>query len=302
MTRGIEPPRHLPLLAVLLPIVVVPPGAYARRSEPSTLAALRITERIDVDGLLEELEGLTAVTLLDVRPHGITGTEWKDGADARQPVRDIGLVAGRLGHTHKLFVSYPKWLVTILAGGALALYATEEEKPGYVSRWLDRSFLEGGLDLGDAYGDGLFIGAGTLAVVAAGQLTNSFPLKALGADLARSLLMSGSVVWALKIGVGARRPDGGPYSFPSGHTAAAFSVAPILYRHLGPGIGLPAYILAGLTGLARMEDRRHYLADVVFGAALGIAAGQISATWSPLSHTRGTLRISPLGIAWHFEF
>ena len=194
------------------------------------------------------------------------------------------------------------WLITLLAGSAGALVATENERPYAVSRWLDNSPFSVGLDLADIYGEGWVLAGGTLGVLAIGEITDSYRVKALGADLTRTLLLSGSVVWALKVGVGTRRPDGGPHSFPSGHTAAAFSVAPVLYRHLGPKAGIPAYILAGLTGLARMEDRRHFQADVAFGAAVGLAAGQLITALKPLGVDRGRLQVSPFGLRWHFDF
>ena len=32
--------------------------------------------------------------------------------------------------------------------------------------------------------------------------------------------------------------------------------------------------MAGLTGLSRIHDDKHYLSDVIFGASLGIALGR----------------------------
>ena len=37
---------------------------------------------------------------------------------------------------------------------------------------------------------------------------------------------------------------------------------------------MPAYLLAGLTGVSRIHDNKHYLSDVIFGASLGIALGR----------------------------
>lgn len=69
-------------------------------------------------------------------------------------------------------------------------------------------------------------------------------------------------------------PD--PFSFPSGHTAAATAVAasvafaePLLTPLVVP--------LAGLIGYSRVRLRVHYLGDVLAGAALGLA-GAIMAT------------------------
>jgi membrane-associated phospholipid phosphatase len=53
----------------------------------------------------------------------------------------------------------------------------------------------------------------------------------------------------------------------------AFAVAPVFTERFGWRAGVPAYALALVTAIGRMEDRRHYLSDCVFGAALGLASG-----------------------------
>lgn len=63
-------------------------------------------------------------------------------------------------------------------------------------------------------------------------------------------------------------PD--PFSFPSGHAAASAAVAVTLvvaYAWLAPLL-LP---LAALVAVSRVRLRVHHIADVVAGAALGIA-------------------------------
>ena len=70
------------------------------------------------------------------------------------------------------------------------------------------------------------------------------------------------------------RPDNSDNdSFPSGHTASAFSSATTLYRRYGWKTGVPAYALATLTGISRERARKHYWYDVVAGAAIGSATG-----------------------------
>jgi membrane-associated phospholipid phosphatase len=107
-----------------------------------------------------------------------------------------------------------------------------------------------------------------------GRLTRSQSLEDTGNDLCRSLLASGAVVWSLKLAFSRTRPNGGQYSFPSGHTAAAFSVAPVIQKHFGLKAAIPAYALALATGLGRMEDSKHYLSDVLFGAFVGLTVGE----------------------------
>ena len=68
-------------------------------------------------------------------------------------------------------------------------------------------------------------------------------------------------------------PD--PFSFPSGHTAAAVSVATTLT--LAQPLLAPVLVpLAGLVGYSRVHLRVHYLSDVLAGAGLGLA-GAIAA-------------------------
>jgi undecaprenyl-diphosphatase len=63
-------------------------------------------------------------------------------------------------------------------------------------------------------------------------------------------------------------PD--PFSFPSGHAAAATSLAvTIALQH--PTVGLIVLPLAAAVAWSRVALRVHYLSDVVAGAGLGLA-------------------------------
>ena len=65
------------------------------------------------------------------------------------------------------------------------------------------------------------------------------------------------------------------YSFPSGHTGAAFAAAAALY--FGKSCGwIPAGILAVLMGFSRLYLYVHYPTDVLGGALLGIITGWMS--------------------------
>ena len=167
-------------------------------------------------------------------------------------------------------------LTITLIGGTAAFLASEVDDDDLMFRTFDGEgpVMENGIDLGNAYANGASLAIRTLGLLLAGHLGGSPALTDAGNDLTRSLLLSGAMVWALKLGIDRQRPGGGRYSFPSGHTAAAFSVAPVLHYHFGWKAGIPAYALAAFAGLGRMEDRRHYLSDVLFGATIGYAVGK----------------------------
>jgi len=69
------------------------------------------------------------------------------------------------------------------------------------------------------------------------------------------------------------RSIGGFGSFPSGHTAAAFSVATVYAERYKNHRWAPwvAYGLASIVGLSRLNAQAHFPSDIFFGAALGYA-------------------------------
>lgn len=59
------------------------------------------------------------------------------------------------------------------------------------------------------------------------------------------------------------------YSFPSMHTATAFSVSAVLFRH-NKLMGIPAIILSVFIALSRVYLNLHFATDIVCGALYGI--------------------------------
>ncbi len=81
--------------------------------------------------------------------------------------------------------------------------------------------------------------------------------------------------------------NGGQFGFPSYHSASSFAIAAVLDEYYGPRAGIPAYLVAGLVGWSRIDERDHDLSDVVFGAALGYVIGKSVAG----RHLRGDGRV-----------
>lgn len=127
---------------------------------------------------------------------------------------------------------------------------------------------------------GAFIGSTPLqlglsvAAYGVGRATHAPRLTAVGADLFRAELLAQGLTIGMKESFRRRRPEGSGFAFPSGHTTVSFASATVLQQHFGWRVGAPAYALASYVALSRVQMRRHYLSDVAFGAALGIAAGR----------------------------
>jgi len=67
------------------------------------------------------------------------------------------------------------------------------------------------------------------------------------------------------------------YSFPSGHTTAAFALATVLDQNLRSHYGYwqtpILFAMASGTAVSRVYDQTHYISDVIFGAGVGWAVG-----------------------------
>ncbi len=128
------------------------------------------------------------------------------------------------------------------------------------------------------------VGLGTIAI---GLVSGDARVRRAGERITGGLLLAGTLVVVAKEVVGRRRPDltGSAYRFkpfsgrdawPSGHTTMAFALATSVSDelHSTPAtIGL--YTAATLTGWSRLNDNRHWLSDVLAGAALGITSAKL---------------------------
>ena len=101
----------------------------------------------------------------------------------------------------------------------------------------------------------------------------------------KSFVISGIFTQAIKFTGHRHRPNSGdPYdtwdgpsfstdhlSFPSGHSAAAFSIATVIASEYDDKVLIPplVYGIATLTALSRVNDNDHWTSDVFFGSAIG---------------------------------
>ena len=75
------------------------------------------------------------------------------------------------------------------------------------------------------------------------------------------------------------RPNGNCCkSFPSGHTSKSFMGAAFIHERYGWKYAVPAYIAATYVAYSRVEADKHYVEDVVAGAAIGIVSSFVFTT------------------------
>lgn len=75
---------------------------------------------------------------------------------------------------------------------------------------------------------------------------------------------------ALKYSTNVKRPNNHDCSFPSGHTTMAFFGAGFINKRYGWKYGFPALVAAGFVGYSRWQIKKHWVSDIVAGAAIGL--------------------------------
>lgn len=140
-------------------------------------------------------------------------------------------------------------------------------------------------------GGGLYLG---------GRVARSHKLADLGLHSTEALLIGEALGGLMKGFFGRQRPNANPdtlnpdnwqlfrgfgrsdgyRSFPSGHTVAGFAAAAVVTAEMSRWhpetrwiVGSVVYTGAGLVGLSRMYNNRHWASDVLAGAGIGIFAG-----------------------------
>ena len=134
----------------------------------------------------------------------------------------------------------------------------------------------------------------SLATIAAGLVLRRRSVAKGGARMLAAHALATGIKTVLKNGVDRTRPakaladgyhlgkghgaeDTDLNSFPSGHTAGAVAVAQAAARDM-PGVAVPARLAALAVGAIQMPRGKHYISDVLVGAAIGWASeGAVSA-------------------------
>jgi len=170
------------------------------------------------------------------------------------------------------------WNLAILGtgtGASLLLSQTDADRE--IQDSLSNSLGKFG-DIGDIAGNALTLAGINTALFVIGSSSNDEKLIQTAKALLEANILTAFSTSVLKLTVGRERPDGSgtrfTSSFPSGHTSGSFALASTAHSMYGHKIGIPLYVFAGFVGLSRISDNKHFLSDVLFGAALGTAIGR----------------------------
>lgn len=159
-----------------------------------------------------------------------------------------------------------------LAGGgalAYALHPYDDDVNAKLAR--HPGFWRPGQTLGASY----FLVPASFLTWVVGRVADEPRVRHIGWDLLSTQVVTQVLTQTLKVAVGRTRPDGSDnHSFPSGHASATFAVATVLQRHLGWKAALPTYTVASYVAMSRLHENRHFLSDVIFGAAIGVVCGR----------------------------
>lgn len=200
------------------------------------------------------------------------------------------------------FVAFPKrkstWVLlgAGAAGALLAHQADDYVEEHIVGNSTADKFFAPGKVIGSAYFQigtsvGLWVVGRYIVAPATGESkTNKW--SHIGFDLMRAQIVTQTFTQAMKYSVRRDRPTGECCAFPSGHASSAFAAAAVLERHFGYRGSWPALLGATYVGASRLVDNRHFLSDVVFGAALGTATG-----WTIVgTHGRDQYALQPVPV------
>lgn len=164
--------------------------------------------------------------------------------------------------------------ITLGIGGGLAAasHPSDDTVTAHATSGDDHIFK-----VGNALGSGWTQIGGAIGTFTVGAIARNRRTIHLGSDLIRAQALNGALTQGIKFAVRRERPgntSGSSYSFPSGHTSSSFATAAVLWRHFGWKAGVPASAVGAWVGASRIETHRHFLSDVIFGAAVGVASGR----------------------------
>jgi len=259
----------------------------------ASLLALQLAAPVAAAAPDPPAQPVAAVSEQDQTTQDQNGQDQK--AEAKEPPTPahtgLGALFGNLVEDIKHLPSTQNVYIAGVGGGlALAVHPWDQTFNEHLVSHYD--VVEGIFAPGKYIGDTPEQVAFSLGTYAWGRIFKQPKVSHLGMDLIQAQLLTELLVEPIKFAVGRERPDhSNNQSFPSGHAAVTFATATVIERHLGWRNSALAYTLASYVAMSRLHDNRHYLSDVVFGAAVGTIAGR-----TVVHHGRDYWAVAPVSV------
>ena len=184
----------------------------------------------------------------------------------------------------------------------IGVHFLKHEDPELNELWTTDKGADHLFEAGDLMGNGIVPLTAVACSYSYGKLFRHEHAVSFASDLFRAQALNGIATFTLKHSLHRERPDGSPWSYPSGHTSSSFTTAAVVSNHFGLKFGIPAFVLATYVGLSRLQENRHYLSDVIAGAALGSYIGFKVARRRKSSNNQMIVGLAGRGITLTWKF
>ncbi len=195
---------------------------------------------------------------------------WLEAARA-----DLGVFGGYLKTDAKATFFNGGNLIALAGAGAASVAMDKSDLDKHIAGYFDRHDTFEGFSSETLFviGNPITHFAGTALWYVVSAETDDDLSRERALTMLSALTINAAVTGGLKAIRHNHQPDGGPWSWPSGHTSSSVAVASVLHEYYGLKVGLPAYAVAGVVAWRMMDEGDHWASDVLFGATLGWVVG-----------------------------
>lgn len=158
------------------------------------------------------------------------------------------------------------------------------------------------------YGSG-YTAIFTATIYGYGLFNENGNIRKLGLNASEALIYSVAITGILKAVIGRQRPyvgvsqlefkpfsisDDSYHSLPSGHTTVAFAVSTVMANYLDNTYWkIFWYSSAGMVGLSRVYNNKHWTSDVFLGAAIGYFVGEFIVNFDKENNDYFGIKVNP---------
>ncbi len=214
---------------------------------------------------------LLSLPALAAQPEATTDrTGWLDAGRA-----DFGVLGGYLKTDTKATFLNGGNLIALAGAGAASAAMDKSDMDKHIAGYFARHDTFEGFSSETLFviGNPITHFAGTALWYVVSAETHDDVSRERALTMLSALTINAAVTGGLKAIRHNHQPDGGPWSWPSGHTSSSVAVASVLHEYYGLKVGLPAYAIAGVVAWRMMDEGDHWASDVLFGATLGWVVG-----------------------------